>query len=57
MLTATAMVVVGMALALVLLVALWVSVRTWRARRAEYLRRQQLLGSVLNAQMRRERGG
>ena len=56
MLTATAMVVVGMALALVLLVALWVSVRTWRARRAEYLRRQQLLGSVLNAQMRRERG-
>jgi uncharacterized membrane protein YqiK len=57
MLTATALLVVGMVVALGALLIIWGVVRMWRARRAEALRRQQQLGSVLNAQMRRERGG
>ncbi len=57
MLTPLALVVVGLVVALVVLLTLWGVVRLWRARRAESLRRQHQLGSVLNAQMRRERGG
>ncbi len=57
MLTPAALVVVGLVVVLVVLLTLWGVVRMWRARRAESLRRQQQLGSVLNAQIRRERGG
>ncbi len=57
MLTTTAFVVVGLVAALGALLISWGVVRMWRARRAEQLRRQQQLGSVLNAQIRRERGG
>ncbi len=57
MLTPLALVVVGLVVALVVLLTLWGVVRMWRAPRAEALRRQHQLGSVLNAQMRRERGG
>ena len=57
MLTTTAFVVVGMVVALGALLIIWGVVRMWRARRAEYLRRQHQLGSALNARIHRERGG